>query len=235
MLHAAWRIGSRALKSPPLWAIAAAAFVAIYAFGVPFPAIVLAAGVLGALGGRFAPKQFATGGGHQAGEAAHAPAVIDDATPTPEHARFRASRLAAVIVVGSLLWGGTLGALAWAFGVTSELVQMGWFFTKAALLTFGGAYAVLPYVVQGAVETYGGSRAAMIDRPRAPGLPLIMVGRVRRFRRRLDEQIFGPEQLFTPAARRVRRDLVHVPPSFLFILADGRWSVHTASSGSPRR
>jgi chromate transporter len=226
VLHAAWRIGSRALKSPPLWVIAAAAFVAIYAFGVPFPAIVLAAGVLGALGGRFAPKQFATGGGHQAGGAAHAPAVIDDATPMPEHARFRASRLAAVIVVGMLLWGGTLGGLAWSFGATGELVQMGWFFTKAALLTFGGAYAVLPYVVQGAVETYGWLTAPqMIDGlalgETTPG-PLIMVVAFVGFVGGWAKQIFGPQQLFTAGALAACVvTWFTFLPSFLFILAGG--------------
>src|SRR5437773_3333174 len=69
VLHAAWRIGSRALKSPPLWAIATAAFVAIYFLHVPFPAIVLAAGALGALGGKLAPKHFVSGGGHAANTA----------------------------------------------------------------------------------------------------------------------------------------------------------------------
>src|SRR5437867_8081768 len=99
VLHAAWRIGSRALTSPPLWAIAAAAFIAIYVFAVPFPAIVLAAGVIGALGGKFSPAQFATRRTQQANKAPHAPAVIDDDKPPPAHANFRWSRLAAVIVV----------------------------------------------------------------------------------------------------------------------------------------
>src|SRR5512147_3192558 len=77
VLHAAWRIGSRALKRPTLWAIAAAAFVAIFAFRVPFPAIVLAAGAIGYLGGRIAPAEFAVGGGPSAHGDAHAPAIID--------------------------------------------------------------------------------------------------------------------------------------------------------------
>ncbi|NDP43650.1 MAG: chromate transporter, partial [Aromatoleum sp.] len=89
VLHAAWRIGSRTLKRPVLWAIAAAAFVAIFAFALPFPAIVLAAGLLGAIGGRVAPGDFAVGGAHDAKGGAHPPAVIDDDTPTPAHARFR--------------------------------------------------------------------------------------------------------------------------------------------------
>ena len=95
VLHAAWRIGSRALKRPVLWVIAALAFVAIFAFAVPFPAIVLAAAIVGYVGGRVAPQEFAVGGGHGAGGGAHAPAVIDDETPTP---RARAVPLAAARV-----------------------------------------------------------------------------------------------------------------------------------------
>ena len=226
VLHAAWRIGSRALKSPPLWAIAAAAFIAIFAFHVPFPAIVLAAGALGALGGKFAPQQFATGGGHGAEEGAHLPAVIDDDTPTPEHARFRTPRLARVVVVGVALWAGTLFALAVLSGVEGTLAQMGWFFTKAALLTFGGAYAVLPYVVQGAVETYGWLTAPqMIDGlalgETTPG-PLIMVVAFVGFVGGWAKQLFGPDQLFVAGA--VAASVVTwftFLPSFLFILAGG--------------
>src|SRR3982074_1980745 len=137
VLHAAWRIGTRALKSPSLWAIAAAAFVGIFAFAPPFPAMVLAAGALGALGGKLAPAQFAAAPAHRADGSAHAPAIIDDDTPTPQHALCRVSRLAAVVVVGLALWGSSFGALFVAFGADSPLTQMGWFFTKAALLTFG--------------------------------------------------------------------------------------------------
>ena len=144
VLHAAWRIGSRALKHPALWAIAALAFVAIFAFDVPFPAIVLTAGILGALGGRIAPKAFATGGHKGPSDAAHPPAVIDDDTPTPSHARFRWRRCALVVGIAFALWLFLLALLVANFGPGSTLPRMGWFFTKAALLTFGGAYAVLP-------------------------------------------------------------------------------------------
>jgi len=139
VLHAAWRIGTRALRHPVLWAIAAAAFVAIYAFGVPFPAIVLGAGLLGAVGGRVLPAAFTRSGAHAAKGKGSAPAIIDDDTPTPAHARFAPGRLAAVIVVGLLLWGAALGALMLAEHGGGTLTQMGAFFTKAALLTFGGA------------------------------------------------------------------------------------------------
>src|SRR5262245_26529181 len=163
VLFAAWRIGSRALKHPALWAIAAAAFVAIFVFQVPFPAIVLAAGILGYVGGRLAPGAF-TIGGHGAGDKRYGAALIDDATPTPAHALFSWPRLAAVLAVFLGIWACALGVLVALYGWDSTFAQMGWFFTKAALLTFGGAYAVLPYVYQGAVENYGWLTAAqMID------------------------------------------------------------------------
>ncbi|MEO8741100.1 MAG: chromate efflux transporter [Casimicrobiaceae bacterium] len=226
VLHAAWRIGSRALNSPPLWAIAAGAFVAIYFFSAPFPAIVLAAGVLGALGGRYAPRQFATGGAHVAKDAPPLPAVIDDATPAPQHARFSAARFATVVTLGVLLWGASLAALAWATGADAALTQMGWFFTKAALLTFGGAYAVLPYVVQGAVENYGWLTAAqMIDGlalgETTPG-PLIMIVTFVGFVGGWSKQVYGADALFVAgAAAACVATWFTFLPSFVFILAGG--------------
>jgi len=226
VLHAAWRIGSRALKSPPLWAIATAAFVAIYFLHVPFPAIVLAAGALGALGGMLAPKHFVSGGGHAADTAPHPPAVIDDHTPTPAHAHFRWSGLSAVVAAALLLWLGSLGALFVAFGSDGVLTQMGWFFTKAALVTFGGAYAVLPYVVQGAVETFGWlTPPQMIDGlalgETTPG-PLIMVVAFVGFVGGWAKQLFGPDQVFLAgaAAAGVATWFTFLP-SFLFILTGG--------------
>ncbi|MEO8145457.1 MAG: chromate efflux transporter [Betaproteobacteria bacterium] len=179
VVAAAHRIGSRALKHPALWAIAAAAFVAIFAAKLPFPLIVLAAGAIGYLGGRFAPGVFASSGGHGAAKTAYGPAVIDDATPTPAHAVFSWTKLWAYAVAGLALWALTMAALLLAWGWEGTLTQMGWFFTKAALLTFGGAYAVLPYVFQGGVEHYGWLTAPqMIDGlalgETTPG-PLIMV------------------------------------------------------------
>jgi len=151
---AAWRIGGRALKNRVLQAMAALSFIALFGFDVPFPAIVLAAGLIGAVGGRVAPQHFQTGGGgHGTARAGHAPALIDDDTPAPPHARFRWGRLLALLAVALGLWAGAMALLA-ALG-QPVLHDMGAFFTKAALLTFGGAYAVLPYVYQGGVETFG--------------------------------------------------------------------------------
>ena len=179
VLAAAWRIGQRALKHPALWGVSAVAFLAIFAFGAPFPAIVLAAGIIGYLGGRFYPAIFSSQhGGHQNQET-FGPALIDDDTPTPAHAIFSWAKLAAYFAAGIALWVGMIVALAVALGLDSTLTQMGLFFSKAALLTFGGAYAVLPYVYQGAVEHYGWLTAAqMIDGlalgETTPG-PLIMI------------------------------------------------------------
>ncbi|MEO8155707.1 MAG: chromate transporter, partial [Rhizobacter sp.] len=152
VLHAAHRIGTRALKNRWLWGIAAAAFVAIFAFDAPFPVIVLAAGLIGHFGGKHAPGLFVVGGGHGAATQGYGPALIDDDTPTPAHARFSRRGLARVLLIGLAMWAGVMAWLVMQFGVAGTLTQMGWFFTKAALLTFGGAYAVLPYVYQGAVE-----------------------------------------------------------------------------------
>ena len=179
VLAAAWRIGQRALQHPALWGVAAAAFIAIFVFGAPFPAIVLAAGIIGYLGGQFAPGIFAGSGGHGAAKSGYGPALIDDDTPTPAHALFSWTKLAAYFAAGIALWTGAIAVLAAAYGWDGTPTQMGLFFSKAALLTFGGAYAVLPYVYQGAVENYGWLTAAqMIDGlalgETTPG-PLIMI------------------------------------------------------------
>ena len=226
VLHAAWRIGSRALKHWVLWLIAAAAFVAIFAFDVPFPAIVVAAGVLGALGGQWLPQAFSRGGVDGAATSAHAPALIDDATPTPPHARYSPARLWRVFGAFLALWLVALGALAATFGWTSALAQMGWFFTKAALVTFGGAYAVLPYVYQGAVETFGWlTPPQMIDGlalgETTPG-PLIMVVAFVGFVGAWTQQVFGAAAPFAAGvAGACVATFFTFLPSYLFILAGG--------------
>ncbi len=199
VLAAAHRIGSRALKNAWHWSIAAAAFVAIFVFGAPFPLIVLAAALIGYTGGRYWPASFSTAGGHGAAKASYGPALIDDDTPTPRHALFTWKKFWAYFAVGVLLWALVLLFLAKSFGWEGTLTQMGWFFTKAALLTFGGAYAVLPYVYQGAVENYGWlSAPQMIDGlalgETTPG-PLIMVVAFVGFVGAWTKQVFGAESL----------------------------------------
>jgi chromate transporter len=179
VVQAAHRIGSRALKNNWMWAIAAASFIAIFALNVPFPAIVAGAALIGYVGGRINPDKFKIGGGHGKANKSFGKALIDDDTPTPEHAKFRWPTLAKVAVIGALLWLLPMALLTMHYGWNHTLTQMGWFFTKAALVTFGGAYAVLPYVYQGAVGHYGWLTAPqMIDGlalgETTPG-PLIMV------------------------------------------------------------
>ena len=226
VLQAAWRIGSRALRHRVLWAIAALAFIAIFAFGVPVPAIVLGAALLGHVGGRIAPGAFTPGGHRAVTASAHAPAVIDDDTPAPAHAQFRWPRLGVIVVVFAALWGGAMALLWFAGGGPTPLLDMAWFFTKAALLTFGGAYAVLPYVYQGAVETFGWlTPAQMIDGlalgETTPG-PLIMVVAFVGFVGGWTKALFGAAML--PAAGIAAACVVTFftfLPSFLFILAGG--------------
>lgn len=230
VLHAVWRIGSKTLKSPRrtplLWAVALASFVAIALLKIPFPWVVLAAAVTGWLGARWAPAQFAGGGGHGSAAASYGPALIDDHTPTPAHALFSRKRLALVVAAGALLWLVPMGALVVAWGWHGTLAQMGWFFTKAALMTFGGAYAVLPYVYQGAVEQFQWlTGPQMIDGlalgETTPG-PLIMVVAFVGFVGGWAKQVLGPDMLFLGAALAATAvTWFTFLPSFLFILAGG--------------
>ncbi len=226
VVFAAYRIGSRALKNGTLWAIAAAAFVAIFAFNVPFPIIVIAAAIIGYIGGQVAPKKFATGGGHGAGGKSYGAAIIDDNTPTPEHAKFNWGRLVRVLITGLMLWAGAMGWLVVTLGWDNTFTQMGWFFTKAALVTFGGAYAVLPYVYQAAVEEYKWLTALqMIDGlalgETTPG-PLIMVVAFVGFVGGWVKALLGPESLFLAgAAAAMLVTYFTFLPSFIFILLGG--------------
>jgi chromate transporter len=207
-----------------LWGIAAAAFIAIFVFNVPFPLIVFAAALIGIYGGRKLPAKFRAGGGHKGADKSYGPALIDDATPLPAHARFSWLHLLRVSVIALVLWAVPLAALWLAFGWEATYTQMAWFFTKAALLTFGGAYAVLPYVYQGAVTNYGWlTPTQMIDGlalgETTPG-PLIMVVAFVGFVGAYTQALFGPEQLFLAGA--LGAALVTwftFLPSFFFIMA----------------
>lgn len=226
VFQAAYRIGSRTLYNGFLWAIAAAAFVAIFAFNLPFPAIVLGAALVGVIGGRLAPGRFAAGGGHDSTAASAVPAVIDDDTPTPAHARFTARRLLEVASIGTALWALTMGLLVVFLGWDHTLTRMGWFFTKAALLSFGGAYAVLPYIYQGAVTDFGWlTSSQMMDGlalgESTPG-PLIMIVSFVAFVGAWGKAPLGPDALLLAGV--LAAALVTwftFLPSFLFIFAGG--------------
>lgn len=233
VLQAVHRIGSKTLKNPRkvplLWLVAVSSFIAIAYLHVPFPWVVLAAAAIGWLGSKFVPAQFAAGAGHgtrQQPDALHAAYVIDDDTPTPEHAHFRKARLARVLLVGAALWLLPMGGLLLWQGWDATLSQMAWFFTKAALLTFGGAYAVLPYVYQGAVDQFGWlTGPQMIDGlalgETTPG-PLIMVVAFVGFVGGWVKEVLGPNAPFLGAALAATVvTWFTFLPSFLFILAGG--------------
>jgi chromate transporter len=233
VVQAVHRIGSKTLKTPTtaplLWAVAVLSFLALYFLHLPFPVIVISAALIGVFGAKFVPKQFSTTAGHGANKSASdtlRPAVIDDNTPTPKHALFKKSRLATVVLVGAVLWLIPMAILMMYQGWNGALTQMAWFFTKAALLTFGGAYAVLPYVYQGAVEHFSWlTGAQMIDGlalgETTPG-PLIMVVAFVAFVGGWAKQVLGPDSLFLGAALAATVvTWFTFLPSFLFILAGG--------------
>ncbi len=176
VLAAVVRIGRKALRDAVHWGIATLAFVAIYFLGVPFPAIVLGAGVLGLLGGQFWPTRFRGASGHAE---ENEQSVLSDEHEAPAHTRPDNGRSLRVVAICLVLWAAPTIAAGLAMGWKSTLFHEGVFFSKAAVVTFGGAYAVLPYVAQQAVSHFGWLRPGqMLDglglAETTPG-PLIMV------------------------------------------------------------
>lgn len=226
VVFAAYRIGSRALNNNVLRAMAVLAFIAIFAYKIPFPYIVLTAGIIGYIGAHYAPDKFKTGSGHGSSNESYGPAIIDDDTPAPEHTKLKWSRFIAFLLIGLTIGGAVMAALTMTYGWQGTLTQMGWFFTKAALVTFGGAYAVLPYVYQGGVEQYAWlTGTQMIDGlalgETTPG-PLIMVVAFVGFVGGWTKELFGPDALLMAGAAGASiATLYTFLPSFLFILLGG--------------
>jgi chromate transporter len=170
------RIGRKALNNEVMWTLAAVAFVAIYFFGVPFPLIVLSAGVIGFVGGVIWRDKFQVASDHA--DSSEVP-VVSDEEPSAEHTRPSLRRAVSVTIVCVALWFAPTIAAGLTRGWQSTLFNEGIFFSKAAVVTFGGAYAVLPYVAQQALFHYGWLRPGqMMDglglAETTPG-PLIMV------------------------------------------------------------
>ena len=177
VIAAVIRIGRKALTNEAMWALAALAFVAIYFFHVPFPLIILAAGLIGLAGGFWRPERFDFVSRGDAKDGA--PSLVSDEADSPAHTR--PSWLRAIKVTASCLalWWTPIGLAGVWLGKESTLFREGIFFSKSAVVTFGGAYAVLPYVAQRAVEQYQWlSTGQMMDglglAETTPG-PLIMV------------------------------------------------------------
>jgi len=226
VLFAAYRIGSKALSNNVLRLMAGFAFIGIFAFAIPFPYIVLAAGIIAYVGAKYRPEHFKTGGHHGDSGKSYGPALIDDDSPIPDHARFDWKKVFIYSFIGIFIAAAVMLMLFMSYGWQGTLTQMGWFFTKAALVTFGGAYAVLPYVYQGGVEHYGWlTGTQMIDGlalgETTPG-PLIMVVAFVGFVGGWSKEIFGPDmQLMAGAAGASIATLFTFLPSFLFILIGG--------------
>jgi chromate transporter len=179
VLDAVFRIGKRALKNPLLRLLAAAAFIGIFFFDVPFPFIVFGAALVGLAGARAGSAAFNAGFAHGDGDAA---AGRDDSLlgdGVPDHARPSAIRAMRIAGIWLVLWLAPVVAIVMTLGTADVFSQIAIFFSKMAMVTFGGAYAALTYVAQQAVETYGWLKPGeMLDglgmAETTPG-PLIMV------------------------------------------------------------
>ena len=232
VLSAAWRIGSRTLKNRWLIGVAVLAFISISVFQLPFPLIIGIAALIGFIGGRVMPDFFQPGGGHPSSKVRFGPALIDDNTPPPAHAAFSRRKLLLTSAIGIVIAVTGMAILYLLLGEKNPLSQMAWFFTKAALLTFGGAYAVLPYVYQGAVTTFQWlTPDQMMDGlalgETTPG-PLIMivafVGFIGGWTKEIfaNFSLFGPIALFASGtAGALVATFFTFLPSFIFILAGG--------------
>lgn len=221
ILFAAYRIGSKALSNIVLKVLAVLAFIAIYQFEIAFPYIVLIAATIGFFGAMMSPDTFTVGAHHGGSKSDYGPALIDDDTPTPEHAKFKWSRLVSFALIGV-----GLGVAMFVLLTDPVLNNMAEFFTKAALVTFGGAYAVLPYIYQGGVDQYQWlTSVQMMDGlalgETTPG-PLIMIVAFVGFVGAWTKEIFGPEAQFLAGfAGAAVATFFTFLPSFLFIFIGG--------------
>lgn len=226
VVFAAFRIGSRVLKNNVLRAISAVAFIAIFVFQISFPLIVILAGLIGFIGSQINSKYFKVNSHTIDKHTSYGPAVIDDDTPVPAYVKFTWYRLIVFVSLGLALWAGAISLLLIAYGWESTLTQMSWFFSKAALVTFGGAYAVLPYVYQGGVDHYQWLTATqMIDGlalgETTPG-PLIMVVTFVGFVGGWTNALFGLDMLpIAGIAGACIATFFTFLPSFLFIFVGG--------------
>lgn len=217
IFHAAYRIGSRVLKNALMGAIAVSGFIAVFWFEISFPYVVFSAAAVGFLLGHYFPAMFAM--------ESHSPAKVDGQIPVEQQTdkTIAYKTIIGIFVIGILLWAIPLLLLMANYGWDGTLTRMAWFFTKAALLTFGGAYAVLPYVFQGAVEQYHWlTSLQMLDGlalgETTPG-PLIMIVTFVGFLGAAQQSLFGPDAiLLSGIAGGLVATFFTFLPSFIFIL-----------------
>ena len=225
VVFAAYRIGSRALSNNILRGMALLAFACVYFLSVPFPYIILGAGIIAFIGSRYVPEKF-TAGAHGSSKDSYGLAIIDDDTPIPKHAKFKWSKAITCFLIGVILWAAVIFMLYSTYDMEGTLTQMGVFFSKAAMVTFGGAYAVLPYIVDGAVGTYSWATSTqMIDGlalgETTPG-PLIMIVAFVGFVGSWSNEIFGSDSLLLAGVAGASvATLFTFLPSFVFILVGG--------------
>ncbi len=240
VVHALWRVASRTLpnfKQNPhlarmLIALSAISFIAITFFQLSFLWLVLVAGLMGWVVAKRFPEQFAAqqhGGAEKPSDGSY---VIGDDTPTPAHAKYSKRKMLSVLLIGFALWAGSFAALVAWQGWSSSLTQMGWFFSKAAMVTFGGAYAVLPYVTQTAVAnqwlTPDQMMAGLALGETTPGPLIMVVAFVGYVGQALEVQRMGAGANLIGAAMFIMGCLGALVatwftflPSFIFILAGG--------------
>lgn len=225
IIHAMFRIGSRALNHPVLWGIAGISTAVMVFSGALFPVILVFAAVVGAVGGRMNPQVFASRTRDSTASESDNVAVIGDSTPIPLHATISRIRLLRTVIVCAIAWAVPIGVLWATVGATNPLFSMALFFSGAAFLTFGGAYAVLPYVFNGAVSAGWATPAQMIDGlalgETTPG-PLIMFVSFVGFVAGFSGEFFGPGSSWVSATvAAVVVTWFTFLPSFFFILAGG--------------
>jgi chromate transporter len=236
VLQAVLRIGGRVLKTRALVAVAAAAFVAIFFFHVPFPLVIAAAGLLGLIGNRLWPELFPTLQGH--GKKGHVDKDLEgqiepgeQVSPEVLSVRPTLARTVAVALLWLTIWWLPIGIVAWLLGPDSVIATQGVFFSKVAMVTFGGAYSVLAYVQQVAVEQYKWLTAPqMLDglglAETTPG-PLIMVVQFVAFLGAYHAAVANPNGPLSPMAAGVVGSVVTVwatfAPCFLWIMTGAPW------------
>ena len=226
VLHAAVRIGKRTIHNQALQWIALGSFLAIFILDLSFPIIVLLAAAIGYWGGKRYPEYFQQSGHNNKAVKSYGKAIIDDDTPTPAHAQFHYQKTLVHSAIAFACWLLPMSILIAIFDWKTLFPNLAWFFTKAAFLTFGGAYAVLPYVYQGAVDQFHWLSAnQMIDGlalgETTPGPLIMVVAFVGYLAGHIQHLIGNSSPFWFGALGAVVATWFTFLPSFFFILVGG--------------